>query len=77
MENSSSKRKEDHEEMLKLALSRPGVREVMEVYGHWQKTSSEIDAYRSAVRVPYRTITTDHTTPRKSGVSRSQYGARF
>ena len=60
----SSKRKEDYEEMLKLALSRPGVREVMEVYGGWKERALEIDAHRSAMKPAKRAVTTDYTTAR-------------
>jgi hypothetical protein len=63
-EISSSRRAEDHAEMLKIALSRPGVREVMEVYGSWQEKSSEIDVYRSAVEVADEVVTTNYTTAR-------------
>ena len=32
--------------MLKEAMSRPGVREVMEVYQSWKKTDGSLDNYR-------------------------------
>ena len=32
--------------MLKEAMSRPGVREVMEVYQNWKKTDGSLDNYR-------------------------------
>ena len=34
---SASKRAQDHAEMLEAALARPGVREMMKVYGGWQE----------------------------------------
>ena len=44
-----STRDQSHEEMLKKARSRPGVREMMEVFGHWQKADKGMDAYREAI----------------------------
>jgi len=56
---SGSGRERDHAEMLEAALARPGVREVMEVYGEWQEKDRELDAYRSATKTPGRVATTD------------------
>ena len=49
-EHSSSQREKDHAELLKAALARPGVREVMQVYGSWQEKDRGLDAYRSATK---------------------------
>ncbi len=46
--------------ILEKALSRPGVREVMEVYGQWQKRDKGLDSYRAATKEAYQIITTDH-----------------
>lgn len=56
---SSSKRADNHAEMLEAALARPGIREVMKVYGGWQEKDQMLDAYRSAARRPGRITTTD------------------
>ena len=56
---SASKRAEDHAEMLKTALARPGVREVMRVYGGWQEKDQGLDVYRSATKKPERITTTN------------------
>lgn len=57
--HSSSKRADNHAEMLEAALARPGIREVMKVYGGWQEKDKMLDAYRSAARKPERIATTD------------------
>ena len=55
-----SKRAEEHAAMLKEALARPGVREVMKVYGDWQQIDGELDAYRAAAKRAPTITTTDH-----------------
>lgn len=56
---SSSSREQEHAAMLKAALARPGVREVMQVYGGWQKKDRELDAYRAAAKASGRITTTN------------------
>ena len=56
----SSKRAAEHDAMLKEALARPGVREVMEVYGGWRQANKGLDAYRAASRRVGVVTTTDH-----------------
>ena len=58
-EHRDSKRERDRKAMLEVALARPGVREVMEVYRNWQEADSGLDAYRAATKEPLRTMTTD------------------
>lgn len=55
-----SKRAEEHAAMLKEALARPGVREVMKVYGDWQQADKGLDAYRAATKRAPMITTTDH-----------------
>ena len=43
-----SKRERERAAMLEEALRRPGVREVMEVFGAWQRADRGLDPYRSA-----------------------------
>jgi len=57
-----SKRAQDHEEMLKAALARPGVREVMQVYGGWKEADRELDAYRAARRRTGSAVTTSSSS---------------
>lgn len=52
-----SKRVDQHAAMLDAALRRPGVREVMEVYGAWQRIDEQLGMYRAAT-TPVPTITT-------------------
>lgn len=56
---STSRRERQHAEMLETALSRPGVREVMTVYGSWQEKDRGLDVYRSATKKPARITTTN------------------
>ena len=45
-----SKREREHAAMLKEALSRPGIREVMQVYQAYRKIDRELNSYRSATK---------------------------
>jgi len=56
---SASERAQKHAELLEAALARPGVREVMKVYGDWQEKDRALDVYRSATRKPERIRTTN------------------
>lgn len=60
----ASRREREHDAMLQEALARPGVREVMQVYGGWREKDRGLDAYRAATRTPASTTTTDHTRAR-------------
>lgn len=55
-----SKRVEQHAAMLDEALRRPGVQEVMEVYGAWERADNGLDAYRAATKRVGEFTTTDH-----------------
>ena len=63
-DRATSRREQEHAAMLKEALSRPGVREVMDVYSGWWEKDRGLDAYRAATKTPARTTTTDHTRAR-------------
>ena len=54
-----SKREREHAELLERALARPGVREVMKVYGNWQEQDRGLDSYRAATKNSERTATTN------------------
>ena len=56
---SASMRAQKHAELLESALARPGIREVMKVYGGWQEKDRGLHAYRSATKKPERITTTD------------------
>ena len=62
-DKSPSKRANEHAAMLKEALARPGVREVMEVHGAWQRVEKELDAYRAATATTPAVTTTDRANP--------------
>ena len=53
-------RAEAHEAMLQEALSRPGVREFMEVYQNWQEVDKNLNLYRQAIKPQTETTTSDH-----------------
>lgn len=59
-----SQSEQDHDAMLREALSRPGVREAMEVYQGWRRVDRGLDPYRAAMRQWPRVTTTAHTTRR-------------
>ena len=58
-----SKRERERAAMLEEALARPGVREVMEVYQHWQKADRAMEPYRMAAR-QHETVTTSDRSSR-------------
>ena len=62
-DKSPSKRAREQDAMLKEALARPGVREVMKVYGDWREIDKELDAYRAATKIAPAITTTDHANP--------------
>lgn len=51
---------QEHANMLKEALARPGVREAMEVFQDWQRADRGLDNYREATKEPQIITTTDH-----------------
>lgn len=55
-----SGRQREQSALLKEALSRPGVREVMYVYQSWRQLDEGLAAYRSAAKRPETVTTTDH-----------------
>lgn len=57
-----SERARDYDAMLKAALARPGVREVMEVFGAWQTADLQLQNYRSAATKPEKTATTNSSS---------------
>ena len=58
-----SKRAQEQDAMLKEALARPGVREVMRVYEEWRQIDGALDAYRAATKTAPTITTTDHANP--------------
>ena len=58
--NQKSSRQQKRDALLEEALSRPGVREFMEVYGNWQEANAELDKYHAITRELIITKTTDH-----------------
>ena len=51
---------QSHAAMLKEALSRPGVREMIEVYTSWQEQNHALDSYRSVTTEVGIISVTDH-----------------
>ena len=50
--------------MLEEALSRPSIRQVMEVYRNWQKADWAMEPYRLAAKQYETVTTTDHANVR-------------
>ena len=61
--SSESERELAHKELLESAFARPGIREVMKIYGGWQKCDRKMEAYRSATKPSYRFLTTNTSSP--------------
>lgn len=62
----TSGREQERAAMLREALSRPGVREVMDVYSAWWERDRGLDAYRAATKTPARVTRTNHTRTRRA-----------
>ncbi len=60
--NHNSQRQREQAEMLKDALSRPGVLEVMQVYQNWQDQEKRFTVYRDATNRPAKFGTSDRTS---------------
>ncbi len=58
------KREQERSAMLEEALARPGVREVMKIYGQWQRKDRGLESYRAATAELFQISTTDHTNVR-------------
>lgn len=58
----SSARQEACDTMLKEALARPGIKEIMEIHGNAQKQYQQHRAYDSFLKVPRRHITSDRSS---------------
>ena len=64
-ERPRSERERERAAMLEAALRRPGTREVMEVFGVWQRADRGLDPYRAAPKEARNVITTDHANASK------------
>ena len=56
VKHQASKREQKHAEMLKEALNRPGIREVMKVHQAYQRADKGMHSYRQATK-RYGTVT--------------------
>lgn len=56
---SSSRREQEHKELLERALTRLGIRDVMRVYDNWREKDRGMDAYKAATKQSHRIATTD------------------
>ena len=63
-EAKTSERERAHAALLEEALKRPGIPEIMRVYGDWRTADRGLDPYRAATKAPSRATTTDHANPR-------------
>ena len=70
-EAETSERARAHAAMVEEALKRPGIPELMRVYGDWRNADRGLDPYRAATKVPSRTTTTDHANPRAGSDARA------
>ena len=59
-EAKTSERARAHDALLEEALKRPGIPELMRVYGGWRTADRGLDPYRAATKAPSHTTTTDH-----------------
>ena len=65
-ETRTSGRARAHDALLEQALKRPGIPEIMRVYGDWRTADRGLDPYRAATRKPSHVTTTDHANVRPS-----------
>ena len=59
-----SERERAHAALIEETLERPGIPEIMRVYGDRRTADRGLDPYRAATRVLSRSTTTDHANPR-------------
>ena len=64
----SSNREQEHAAMLKEALARLGLCEVMQVYQNYQQANKGLNSYRLATKHPEKLLTTDRTNLHKACV---------
>lgn len=57
-------RRDAHEELLREARRRPGVREAMEVYGRWVELERSTEPYRFDTQAPRHVTTTNSSDSR-------------
>ena len=62
-ESNSNSREQKLKELLDEAHKRPGIPEIMRVYGGWRRADQGLDSYRAATRQPHHIMTTDHSNP--------------
>ena len=56
---------QEREALLQKALDRPGIQEVMKLYGSWKEQDKRMRPYRSAIKKRFFKITTtDRTSAR-------------
>ena len=55
-----SERERAHAAIVDEARKRPGIPELMRVYGDWRDADRGLDPYRAATKAPWRSATTDH-----------------
>lgn len=67
-QHSDSRRAQECEAMIKKALARPGVRDVMEVYRGWQEKDRGLHAYRSAGKAARRVTASNSSNPQRPEV---------
>ncbi len=60
----TSERARAHAALLEKSLKRPGIPEIMRVYGDWRTADRGLGSCRAATKRPSRTTTTDHANPR-------------
>ena len=63
-EAKTSERTQAHAALIEEALKRPGIPEIMRVYGDWRTADRGLEPYRAATKAPSRTTTTDRTNLR-------------
>lgn len=56
-----SQRQQDCESLIREASARPGIRELMKVYGAWTQADRNLEPYREISRNQVVTTTTNHT----------------
>ena len=65
-EAKTSERARAHAALLEEALKRPGIPEIMRVYGDWRTADRGLDPYRAATKEPSHVTTTGHANVRPS-----------
>ncbi len=64
MKKQSTSRAKRHTELRKKSLEKPGVKEMLKVYNHWQLAHQAVQAHQDLKNVGYKIINSNSSDPK-------------